>query len=202
MDDHALLRDGVALMLRMVDDSVEVLHAANLEQGLGQLRCDDPPQLVLLDLGLPDAVGLEGVRHMRAAADEAVIVVLSGVDDQATMRECIAAGAMGFIHKSSTSGQMLESLRRALAGEVVLPDGVHEAAAPAVPAMLRSLTRRQREVLACVVVGMTNKAIATRLHITELTVKSHVTAVLQTLGVSNRTEAVYAVRHLPWRQLD
>lgn len=196
------MRDGVALMLRMVDDSVEVLHAATLDQALRQVQASAPAQLVLLDLGLPDAAGITAVQRMRAASEEAVIVVLSGVDDHATMHECVAAGAMGFIHKSCTSSQMLDSLRRALAGEVVLPDAAPDLAVSAVPAVLRSLTPRQREVLGCVVVGMTNKAIATRLHITELTVKSHVTAVLQALGVSNRTEAVFAVRHLSWRQLD
>jgi DNA-binding NarL/FixJ family response regulator len=151
IDDHALMREGVALMLRLVDEGVEIQHAATLAQAERGLAGAQPPELVLLDLGLPDAQGMEAVHRVRALAEEAVLVVLSGVEEPATMRECIAAGAMGYIHKSASSSQMMEALRQALAGQVVLPEGVPEPAALAVPAMLQALTRRQREVLACVV---------------------------------------------------
>jgi DNA-binding NarL/FixJ family response regulator len=198
VDDHALMREGLVLLIAAVDAAVKVDHAATIAQALQRLAAGPDPDLVLLDLGLPDAIGLDGLARVREAAESLPVVVLSGHDAAQTVRECIDAGAMGFIPKSVSSATMIGALNAVIAGSVWLPPFLLDAATPArmPPALLERLTPRQREVLACIVHGMTNRAIALKLGITELTVKSHVTALLEALEVRNRTEAVFAVRDL------
>ena len=197
VDDHALFRDGVALMLRVIAAEVVVIHAKSCEQAMERLDEGAAPALILLDLGLPGAGGLDALRLLRDRAESAAIVVLSGSEDHQLAHACIDAGAMGFIHKSSDSRSMIAALQQVLAGAVVLPALAEGEATLAGPNPLHGeLTPRQREVLARLIKGKPNKAIARELGINDSTVKSHVTAVLLALGVNNRTEAVYAVRKL------
>lgn len=200
LDDHGLFRDGVALMLQVMEPGCVVQHASSLEQALQRLSEGAEPELILLDLGLPGIGGVEALHILRERADGAAIMVLSGTEDMELVRACIEAGAMGFVHKSADSRTMLAAVRQVLGGVAYLPPTfepgapVPGAAAAAVDTV--ELTPRQREVLARLIKGKPNKAIARELGINETTVKSHVTGVLQALGVSNRTEAVYAVRKL------
>ncbi len=200
VDDHALFRDGVALMLQVIAAEVVVIHAKSCEQAMERLDEGAAPALILLDLGLPGAGGLDARWRLRDRVDNAAIVVLSGSDDHLLAHACIDAGAMGFIHKGSDSRSMIAALRQVLAGAVVLPvlpvlaEGEATLAGP--NPLHGALTPRQREVLARLIKGKPNKAIARELGINDSTVKSHVTAVLLALGVNNRTEAVYAVRKL------
>lgn len=199
VDDHTLFREGLALLLALVDDHVQVLHASTLQQAEAALPLQ--PDLVLLDLALPGVRGLDGLHAMRRMTEDIPVVVLSGTEDPATMRACVDAGAMGYIPKTAGSAHMQAALRLVLAGEVAMPQAA-EAAAPtarADPGRLLGLTPRQLDVLRGLVRGKTNKAIARDLGIHADTVKSHVTAVLQALGARNRTEAVYAVRNLSLR---
>jgi DNA-binding NarL/FixJ family response regulator len=200
VDDHALFRDGLALLLREVSPDVVVFHAGSIEQGLRQAQMAPLLDLVLLDLALPGLGGVEGLRLLRDAAEAVPLVVLSGNDDPAMVRQCIEAGAMGYVLKTSDSRTMIAALRRVFGGAVYLPpasEGHAGLRAPPAPhATLALLTPRQREVLQRLVQGKPNKVIARELGIHETTVKSHVTVLLQVLGVQNRTEAVVAVRHL------
>jgi two-component system, NarL family, nitrate/nitrite response regulator NarL len=197
VDDHALFRDGVALILKVIDGQLLVSHANSCEQALQRLDLGPQPDLILLDLGLPGVGGLEALRQLRERCEGAAIVVLSGTDDMQLARNCIDAGAMGFVHKASDSRVMIDTLRQVLAGQPVLP-----AAADATAGGVGSesfavqLTPRQREVLLRLIKGMSNRAIALDLGILDSTVKSHVGSVLAALGASNRTEAVYAARRL------
>jgi DNA-binding NarL/FixJ family response regulator len=200
VDDHALFRDGLALLLREVAPNVAVFHAGDIEQGLRQTLAAPALDLVLLDLALPGLGGVEGLRLLRDAAEAVPIVVLSANDDPAIVRRCIEAGAMGYVLKTSDSRTMIAALRRVFGGDVYLPPATEGSAAlperAAPHKAVASLTPRQREVLQRLVQGKPNKVIARELGIHETTVKSHVTVLLQVLGVQNRTEAVVAVRHL------
>jgi DNA-binding NarL/FixJ family response regulator len=160
-----------------------------------RLRSSPEPDVILFDLGLPDVGGVEAMRELRQHAENSAVVIVSGTDDTQLVHACIEAGAMGFVHKASDSRTMLDALREVMAGRVVLPPTM-ESRLDAVSAIVPELTPRQREVLARLVKGKTNKIIGRELGINEATVKSHVTGVLQALGASNRTEAVYAVRKL------
>jgi DNA-binding NarL/FixJ family response regulator len=196
VDDHALFRDGLALILRSVDASTEVTHAADVPSALQALGDGAAPDLVLLDLALPGVAGAAAVRMLRQQAEQCPVVVLSGSDDMRLVRECIDAGAMGFIPKASDSRSMLEALARVLQGNVVLPEIVATVDTEGPESRLELLTPRQTEVLQRLVQGKSNRVIADELGIVEHTVKSHVSVVLQVLQVSNRTEAVYALRHV------
>lgn len=194
VDDHALFREGMALILKSAVQDVQLLQAGSLRAALQLLDGDAEVQLLMLDLGLPDISGLAAVRTVRERWPDVPLVIVSGDDGPALVQACIAAGAMAFISKARDSRTMIPALQAVMAGQVVLPDSIapnREAPATA----LAALTPRQREVLQRLVQGKTNKAIALELGIHEQTVKSHVAVVLQTLGVANRTEAVYAVRH-------
>lgn len=197
VDDHTLFREGLALILAGIGPSLEVLHAASMDQAIEQLARE--PELVLLDLTIPPHTGLNALRHFRQHADHLPVVVITGDQDVATIRACIDAGAMGYIPKTSDARTLMAALREVIAGSVYLPPMAElDERAPDVAQTL-GLTPRQLEVLAGIVQGKTNKRIAADLGINDATVKSHVSAVLQALGASNRTEAVYAVRHLKLR---
>jgi DNA-binding NarL/FixJ family response regulator len=200
VDDHALFREGLALLLRQVDEGVVVRHAASVPQALQRLDEGGRPDLILLDMVLPGEQGLDALKRMREQAEEVPIVVLSGAEDAQLVRDCIDCGAMGFIPKASDSRVMAAALRLVLSGGVYLPSlaiqGAPPAAADTRPAPFGELTPRQRDVLMRLVQGKPNKIIARELGISDTTVKTHVSAVLQCLGVHNRTEAVFALRNL------
>jgi DNA-binding NarL/FixJ family response regulator len=191
VDDHALFRDGLALLLHGLHDPLEVVHAASAEQASSLVQAGAQPDLVLLDLRLPGVEGAAAVRAMCALCPNAPVVVISGECTEALVRDCVEAGALGYIHKSADAGALLRALRTVIDGGVHLPP---LPAAPAAPgAAVANLTPRQRQVVALMIRGHSNKAIAQQLGILETTVKSHVTAVLQTLGARNRTQAVFAL---------
>jgi DNA-binding NarL/FixJ family response regulator len=198
VDDHALFREGLALLLREVDEGVVVRHAASVPQALQRLDEGGRPDLILLDMVLPGEQGLDALKRMREHAEEVPTVVISGAEDPQLVRDCIEAGAMGFIPKASDSRVMTAALRLVLSGGVYLPSlAIHGSPLVAAePRPLAELTPRQRDVLMRLVQGKPNKIIARELGISDTTVKTHVSAVLQCLGVHNRTEAVFAMRNL------
>lgn len=205
VDDHPLLRGGMRFLLRSLDASLETDEASNCAQAL-ELVAGRNYDLVLLDLKMPGLNGLDALAALRDAAPGTPLVVLSGESDPGVVRAAIEGGAMGFIPKSSTPEVLIQALRLVLAHGVYLPPLVLEAAysaassAPAFPrtasTALPNLTPRQMEVLRCVIKGKPNKVIARELDLSEGTVKAHLSAVFQALGVRSRTEAVYAAANL------
>jgi DNA-binding NarL/FixJ family response regulator len=208
VDDHALFREGLKLLLRSLGGDLEPDEAGDCAQALDKMaggRYD----LVLLDMNLPGRGGLDALTALREAAPSTPVVVLSGEEDPQLVRGAIDRGAMGFIPKSSTPEILIPALRLALAGGVYLPPAVLDtragSARPASPqpkaeeAAPAGLTQRQTAVLRCVIQGKPNKVIARELDISEGTVKAHLSAVLQALGAHNRTEAVYAAARLGLR---
>ncbi len=181
IDDHALFRDGMRLLLQQLDDAAEILEADGCEQ---VLRGRDwiPPDLVLLDLGLPGLGGLDGVRALRGSWPDACLVVISGVDEVDTIHTAIGAGAAGYILKSANSQEMLGALRLVIAGGVYVPTHARAVITPRSSAP--ELTPRQRQVLGLLVRGLANRDIAKDLGMAESTVRGHVS---ELLGV--RTEA-------------
>ena len=198
VDDHALFRDGLALLLRGVDPQVTVMHAGSVPPALGLLGVGNPPDLILLDMGLPGLSGLDALRALRQCAVAVPLVVVSASDDAQLIRSCIDEGAMGFILKVCGAAEMRRALRMVLDGRVYLPPRKLITSA-SLPVEVAGLTPRQRQVLVKLVQGAPNKVIARDLGISDATVKSHVTNVLHALGVNNRTEAVFMVRNLDLR---
>jgi DNA-binding NarL/FixJ family response regulator len=209
VDDHALFREGLRVLLERLGDAFEMYEAGDCAGAFELAERHPDLGLVLLDLGLPDMPGTQAIMQMRERHPDVPVVVLSAQEDRPTVLEAINCGAMGFIPKSSSSSLLMNALRLVLAKGVYIPpsvlkhpvSGAETSPADSVQrktATLRELglTERQIEVLELLVQGLSNKQIGRKLNLTEATVKNHVTASLRALNVSNRTQAVLAVGQL------
>ena len=195
VDDHALFRDGVALLLKELDPAVQTVHAAHLGEALAALDHDTGIDLVLLDLILPGANGFQALETIRERHPGMPLVMLSSQEDQVTVLRAIQLGAMGFIPKSSNAETLGIALRRVLDGDRWVPDVALSAPAASadehdIAARVRELTPQQFRVLQMLGSGKLNKQIGYELGVSEATIKAHMSAILRKLRASNRTQAV------------
>ena len=202
VDDHALFRDGVALLLKELDAAVQVSHASNLDEALAALDGDAGIELILLDFVLPGMHGLQALEMLRERYPGVPLVMLSSQEDQVTVLRSIQLGAMGFIPKSASSSVMFEALRTVLARGIYVPslslsDFMLPGPSPraTTPADL-GLTARQTQVLRLILEGKPVKLIASELGLTHNTAKTHVSAVLRALAVTTRTQAIVAANRM------
>ena len=185
-----------------------VTEASDGRRATELIEQDPQPDLLLLDLNLPDQDGLTMLGDLRERHPEISVVVLSAFQDRETVRRALRLGALGFIPKNTEREVVLNALRLVLAGGLYIPVQALDGAAPPneTPPLagdLRrrlsatlGLTERQIEVLALVMEGKSNKAISRALSLAEHTVKNHMTAIFKALQVTSRTEAVIAVGKL------
>ncbi|WP_035054202.1 LuxR C-terminal-related transcriptional regulator [Andreprevotia chitinilytica] len=204
IDDHALFRDGVALLITHEFPRWQLLQAGNLAQAQACLDQHPDIALVLLDLGLPDNEGLEGLALLREHAPACAYVVMSAKDTRDTILAAIEQGAAGFIPKTSQTGTMLSALRTVLGGQVYLPPLlIGTAPPPAEPGQLASsqlgLSPRQADVLRLLIEGRSNKEICRALGIAESTVKTHLDTIFRKLDANSRTQAVVAAARMGLR---
>jgi len=199
-DDHALIREAFRHLLSGQVSGATVLEAGDCEAAYQLIEQHSDLDLVLLDLRLPGTGGMAMLEKLRADHPTLPIVVVSALEDPGTVRSALARGAMGFIPKSSSNEVMLNALRLVLSGGRYLPpeilSGDGSAAAPPSSIDQVHLTDRQREVLALMVQGKSNKHICRELGLAEATVKIHVTAILRALRVTSRAQAIVAVNQL------
>ncbi len=202
-DDHPLFRRALAQIVRerMVD--VETAEAGTLAEARAELQRRPDTDLVLLDLHMPDSQGLLGLAGLRSEHPSVAVVMISAHEDARTVRRALACGAMGFIPKSADPEQLTHALRAVLdCGDYLPPEIGSELAATAADEVeslarrLAGLTPQQHRVLVQVAEGRLNKQIADALGIQERTVKAHLTAIFERLGVRNRTQAGVALRSL------
>ncbi|MGD9943157.1 MAG: response regulator [Burkholderiaceae bacterium] len=191
VDDHALFRAGLRMLCATLQRDVQVLEAATIAEALRLTEAHPQLKLCLLDLALRNEDGIDALSRLKEAAPGVAVVIVSATEESAVIRRCLDAGAMSFIPKSAGPEMLTEALRQVLAGHVYLPQGVTESAGEAVPrAGMPALTPRQLDVLRALCRGLPTKLIARELDLSEYTVKDHITAIFQSLGVRNRTEAV------------
>ena len=202
VEDHALVREGLAQTLRQLEPGVMVFEAADCNAASTLLRQGLVFDLMLLDLGLPGLDGLSYLGKLRKHYPSMPVVILSAYDDAHTVGRAMKGGAAGFVSKSYSSDQLLEVLRTVLAGQVFTPDrlpatSVKTSARPPVGGFsdptLFGLTDRQAEVLGLMARGKSNRDIAGLLGLSEGTVKIHLTAIFKALGVSSRTQAMVVI---------
>jgi DNA-binding NarL/FixJ family response regulator len=212
VDDHALIREALRGVLKELKPDAEVLGASNCRQAMQIVTSQADIGLILLDLNLPDRDGLSALAELREHHPAVSVVVLSAAHDRANVLKALDLGALGFIPKSAQPEVMLSALQLVFAGGIYIPPeilGRDELSIPvprpsadnrpnAAPADF-GLTDRQLDVLALMMQGKNNKVICRTLNLAEPTVKNHVTAILKTLKVTNRTEAVIAVHKLGWK---
>lgn len=195
IDDHPLFCDALAMTLQAVSGVAHVETADCIATALEQLGGRGAPDLVLLDLSLPDANGLSGLIRVLGATS-APVVVVSSMADTRTISAVIHAGAAGFVPKHSQRDVFRTALETISAGNrfvpsghILLPDTNTQADLDAA-GRLASLTTQQARILDLICEGKLNKQIAFDLSIAETTVKAHVTAIMRKLGVQSRTQAV------------
>ena len=187
VDDHPLLREGIAAMIRSQRDMELVAEASTAKEGLERFR-QHQPDITLMDLRLPDTRGVDAMAAIRTEFPNARIIVLTTFEGDVEIQRALEAGARGYLLKSMPPRELLEGIRQVHAGKKRIP--------PEIVAHLaehlsdETLTSREVEVLREVAGGNRNRDIAERLFISEETVKVHVKHVMEKLGASDRTEAV------------
>jgi two-component system, NarL family, response regulator LiaR len=195
-DDHAVVRQGLRTFLDLQDDIEVVAEAADGAEALAAAE-RLAPDVVLVDLVMPNVDGIEAIRELHDRAPGARAIVLSSFIDDEKLFPAVRAGAAGYLLKDVEPQELVAAIRTVYAGGALLHPKVaarllHELA---VDSRSDDLTPREREVLALVGRGMPNKVIARELSLSEKTVKAHVSSILAKLGVTDRTQAaLYAVR--------
>lgn len=195
LDDHALFRAGLRLLLGTLGRKLAILEAGTIAEAMGLATKHADLQLCLLDLNLRNENGLHALQDLKSAIPDIAIVVISSSDDDDLVRTCLDKGAMSFISKSATPEVLAKALGYVLAGSVYLPPQMsdkvkHESLQPIV------LSPRQRDVLRGLCLGLSTKSIARNLALSEHTVKEYIAAVFRLLAVHNRTEAVIKANQL------
>ncbi|TDX32495.1 response regulator [Rhodovulum visakhapatnamense] len=196
IDDHPLFCDALSMTLKSAVGIARVETSDHLEDALSRLGQAPRPDIVLLDLNLPDVTGLDGLIRLKTAVGETPVVVVSSMADPRLIGTAIRAGAAGFVPKHSPRDVFRAAFATIAEGEVYVPDGVvlsDQTGAPARDDAIRRLallTPQQGRILQLICAGKLNKQIAFDLSIAETTVKAHVTAIMRKLGVQSRTQAV------------
>lgn len=222
IDDHPLMAEAIGVVISLLDESATLEVAPDLGSALRVTAPGHGFDLALLDLRLPDSSGLDGLARLREQRPELPVVVLSATSEAATILRALDLGAMGFIPKTASREVLLGAIRLVAAGQVYVPvealrakhspasggttfsppllaDTAAKPAATTVRPSDLGLTPRQADVLALLLKGHSNKLIARALDVTESTVKVHVSAVLQSLNVTTRTQALISAMNMGLR---
>lgn len=209
-DDHALLRDGLKLLLEPLAEEITIHEADSLDEALILCSAEQELDLVLLELDAPGVNGIAGVRALRQRRHDVPIVALGASQRRDDVLAVLEAGANGYIPRTASGKLMLSALRLVVAGETYIPSMLLTDRSPADATSddpfgpdfrgpLARLTARQREVLLLLARGSTNAEIAETMGIEVNTAKNHIKAILKTLGASNRTQAVVEALRLGMR---
>lgn len=194
-DDHPLFRGALKQALSGVEGVGTILEAGDFETAKTVVNANEDADLVLLDLTMPGASGLSALISLRAIHSGVPMVVVSAHDDPETIRRALELGASGFISKSASMEDIRGAVQTVLSGGIAAPAGIDLGVErdPEISDLIRrlqSLTPQQTRVLGMLAEGLLNKQIAYELSVSEATIKAHVSAVLQKLGVDSRTQAV------------
>jgi len=196
-DDHPLFRGALREAISGLLEKVDIAEAGTFNEVTELLERGSEVDLVLLDLTMPGVRGFSGLMYLRAQYPGVPVIVVSANDDPAAIRRCMEFGASGFIPKTLGIEGMRAAISRILGGGVWTPPDVDlsagsDAETAVLMTRMATLTPQQVRVLMMLSEGMLNKQIAYQLGVSEATVKAHVSAILQKLGVESRTQAVIA----------
>ncbi len=202
VDDHRVVRAGLAAYLELIDDLEMVGEAVDGRQAIDRIatmeRDDHLPEVVLMDLVMPAMDGVAATAEIRARWPEIEVVAMTSFVEESKVRLALEAGAAGYLLKDADADQVADAVRGAVAGRTHLDPVVARLLADSVRGPHRTgrdLTPREREVLALVAEGASNRQIAERLVVSERTARTHVSAILAKLGLMSRTQAaLWAVR--------
>lgn len=201
-DDHALFRDGLGMRLEQIDPEVIILQASNFTQALKIIDEEKKIDLVILDLDMPDMTWEDGLPEIKKKAEGARFVVISASEDVRNIRKILESGVCGYIPKRSDPKILNSALHLVLNGGTYIPPALIDPSnSPASTTSVgkpkgKTLTNRQSQVLDLVAQGMSNKQIAFAMGVSEATVKLHINALLRSIGVTNRTQAVVTAQKM------
>ena len=200
-DDHPLFRGALKQALGGLYGAAQIYEAGGFDDLQKLLERESDMDLVLLDLAMPGVRGFSGLLYLRAQFPGVPVVIVSATEEPDVIRRCMEFGASGFLPKTLGADTVREAIRRVLAGEVWTPPDVDlsggaDTATRDLVQRLSTLTPQQVRVLMMLSEGLLNKQIAFELGVSEATVKAHVSAILQKLGVESRTQAVIAAARI------
>ena len=210
VDDHALFRKGLTLLLAQLYPNAEIVGAKDADKAIELLDKDREFDLIILDLAMPGMVGVAGIKRFAKKCPRSHIVIISAFCDASDVMRSIQYGAHGYILKSATDVVLENALSLVLSGETYIPsevintvNRVRHAPPEALSNLpvdnpLRLLSQRQRETLALLIEGQSNKEIARNLGLLESTIKAHVKVILHKLNANNRTQAAMIATELGW----
>jgi DNA-binding NarL/FixJ family response regulator len=207
-DDHPLFRDAITNIITVSFSGSTIEQTEDIESTLECVKHNDDLDLILLDLNMPGMSGLQGLLALRNEFPTIPVVIVSAERDKKTILQTLSYGAVGFIAKSSSKKCIVEALESVFAGNVYLPADIMrlpeenglKSEFVVLPEKIASLTRRELMVLKNLSKGEANKQIAFNLHISEATVKSHVSSILKKLGASNRVKVVLGCGEIDFNQ--
>ncbi len=202
-DDHVLFREGMKLILRKFDQDIDLIEADSYEEAARVAETTPALDLVLLDLKMPGVNGMDGLVDIRRRVGKTPVVIISGAYSDPDIAKAFEAGAAGFIPKTLGSRAMYSAINLVLSGERYVPSLAFikdEAASPVSPPEaphpsdhddpFSDLTPRERDVLELLVQGMSNRQIADKLQLQEVSIRARLTGIFKKLGVTSRTQAV------------
>ena len=197
IDDHPLFREALHSAVQMAYPEVDTVEARSIAEALDLLADAKPFDLALLDLSMPDVHGFDGLLQLRTRYPRLPVVIVSGYEEPRIISEALSYGAAGFIPKSARKSDLAAAIRSVMDGAIYVPETYEGQPADAdsidradMVQRLSKLTPQQLRVLQMLRQGLLNKQIAYELTVSEATVKAHVSAILQKLGVESRTQAV------------
>jgi len=204
-DDHALFREGVLAILKSVPD-VEIIGEAGTGQEALTLASKLKPDIILMDIQMPDLNGVEATQHILEVQPDVGIIIVTMLEDDDSLFSAMRAGARGYVLKGADKAEMLKSIRSVAEGEAFFGPGIaarllnffhdrpppSKGESPMTP--FPELTQREREILACIARGDTNAEIAGQLTISLKTVRNHVSSIFNKLLVTNRAQAAIRAR--------
>lgn len=198
VDDHEVVRMGLKALVDRQPDMVWVGEAAGVAEAVAAAKAAEP-DVVILDVRLPDGSGIDACRDIRSYNDRIRIIMLTSYADDEALFASIVAGASGYILKQTRGSELMEAVRRVARGESLLDPAVThrvlerirggDSTSPTEGELLARLTDRERHVLELIAKGYTNRQIGEALYLSEKTIKHYVTGILNKLGVDNRTAA-------------
>jgi len=186
VDDHTVVRQGLVALLSTVPDLAVIAEAADGLEAVEAHR-KHRPDVTLMDLRLPKLGGADAISQIRQESPQARFIVLTTFDGDEDIYRALQAGAKGYLLKGTDADELTATIRSVFAGKSRIPSFVAEKLAERMGGP--ALTTRELEVLRRIVAGRSNKEIASDLHISEATVKTHINSLLSKLGVSDRTQA-------------
>ncbi|MFP3913383.1 MAG: response regulator [Actinomycetota bacterium] len=201
VDDHEVVRQGLASMLSVSDDIEVVGEAGTADEGVRRVGLDNP-DVVVMDVRMPERSGIEACREVRAAFPDVKVLMLTSFADEEALMASIMAGAAGYVLKRVKGADLIEDIRRVSRGESLLDPNMVERlfdrlrhGAKEDP-KLSQLTDQERIIVSHIADGLTNRQIAEEMFLAEKTVKNYVSTILAKMGMSNRSEAAAYVARL------